>query len=163
MAEALLDVRREAKDRAYALLHTAAVQLLGGSGDEISAMASVSALLHNGFGFLWTGFYRLVTPALLRVGPYQGTVGCLEIPLGRGVCGTAAAEGRTIIVPDVRRFPGHIACDARSRSEIVVPVYSGSGALTAVLDIDSEHLATFDERDIEGLERLVTLFRDLSG
>jgi GAF domain-containing protein len=87
----------------------------------------------------------------------------LPPPREEGVCGTAAAEGRTIIVPDVRRFPGHIACDARSRSEIVVPVYSGSGALTAVLDIDSEHLATFDERDIEGLERLVTLFRDLSG
>jgi GAF domain-containing protein len=123
-------------------------------------MATMSCLLHQGFGHLWTGFYRVVEPgALLRVGPYQGNLGCLEIAFGRGVCGTAAAERRTVIVPDVERFPGHIACDARSRSEIVVPVTDASGVLIAVLDIDSEHPAAFDETDARWLERFVSLFR----
>ena len=92
---------------------------------------------------------------LLRVGPYQGTMGCLEIAFGRGVCGTAAAEGRTVVVEDVHAFPGHIACDGRSRSEIVVPVYDRGGALLAVFDVDSERLAAFDDADREGLERLL--------
>jgi GAF domain-containing protein len=122
-------------------------------------MATMSALIHHAFGHLWTGFYRVVEPGeLLRVGPYQGTLGCLEIRVGRGVCGTAAAEQRTVIVPDVQAFPGHITCDARSRSEIVVPVTGRSGALIAVLDIDSDQVATFDEEDRRGLERIVGWF-----
>lgn len=159
MAEVTLDLRGVPKAQAYADLeaHTAAV--LEGIDDPIAAMATMSALLHHGFGHLWTGFYRVVEPGrLLRVGPYQGTLGCLEIELGRGVCGAAAAERRTVVVPDVNTFPGHIVCDARSRSEIVVPVFDAGGDLTAVLDIDSAEPGTFDEEDREGLERLMRWF-----
>jgi len=131
---------------------------MGDTRDPVTAMATISALLHHGFGFLWTGFYRVVSPDLLRVGPYQGTLGCLEIRFGQGVCGTAAAERRMVIVPDVHQFPGHITCDARSRSEIVVPVFGDGSALVAVLDIDSEQANTFDRDDQAGLERLVGWF-----
>ena len=158
MAETLLDVRHEPKHRAYELVHAAFDEVMGDTDDPVTAMATMSALLHHGFGFLWTGFYRVVAPDLLRVGPYQGTLGCLEIALGRGVCGTAAAERQTVIVPDVNEFPGHITCDARSRSEIVVPVIGAAGELLAVLDIDSERTNTFDADDQVGLERLVSWF-----
>ena len=122
-------------------------------------VATLSALLHHGFGHLWTGFYRVVEPGrLLRVGPYQGSLGCLEIAFGRGVCGTAAAEQRTVLVEDVHAFPGHITCDARSRSEIVVPTFGPDGALIAVLDIDSDQPATFDETDQVELERMLQWF-----
>jgi len=94
----------------------------------------------------------------LRVGPYQGTLGCLEIAFGKGVCGTAAAEGRTVIVADVAAFPGHITCDGRSQSEIVVPVRDRRGNLIAVFDVDSEHRNTFDDVDKRGLERIVAWF-----
>jgi L-methionine (R)-S-oxide reductase len=123
-------------------------------------MATMSCLVHHAFGHLWTGFYRVVEPGrLLRVGPYQGPLGCLEIAFGKGVCGTAAAERRTVVVPDVERFPGHITCDSRARSEIVVPVFGADGSLCAVLDVDSEHPAAFDDEDAAGLERLVEWFR----
>ena len=107
--------------------------------------------------FFWCGFYVVdaAKPNELVVGPYQGTLGCLRIAFGRGVCGTAAAERRTVIVPDVEAFPGHIACDARSKSEIVVPVFDGSGALIAVLDVDAEDLAAFDETDAAALEAIL--------
>ena len=121
-------------------------------------MATVAAMLAAGFDhFFWTGFY-VVDPARrgeLVVGPYQGTLGCLRIAFGRGVCGTAAAERRTVIAPDVDAFPGHIACDSRSRSEIVVPVFDTVGALIAVLDVDSLEPASFDEDDAGGLEDIV--------
>lgn len=160
MAEITLDVRSLTKAEAYAELAQHIEAVLDGMTDEIAAMATMSCLLHHGFGHLWTGFYRVVEPGrLLRVGPYQGTLGCLEIAFGKGVCGTAAAERRTVVVPDVEQFPGHIACDGRSRSEIVVPVHGPDGALIAVLDIDSEHLATFDEEDGVALERLMGWFR----
>ena len=158
MTETLLDVRQEPKPRAYELVHAAFDQVMGETDDPVTAMATISALLHHGFGFLWTGFYRVVSPDLLRVGPYQGTLGCLEIRFGKGVCGTAATERRTVIVADVREFPGHITCDARSRSEIVVPVFGAGGELLAVLDIDSERANTFDADDRAGLERLVSWF-----
>lgn len=158
MAETLLDVRREPKPRAYELVHAAFDQVIGDIDDPVTAMATISALLHHGFGFLWTGFYRVVSPELLRVGPYQGTLGCLEISFGKGVCGTAATERRTVIVPEVNEFPGHITCDARSRSEIVVPVFGAGSELLAVLDIDSGHPNTFDADDQAGLERLVSWF-----
>ena len=126
--------------------------------DSIALMATINSVLANRFEtYFWTGFYRLVNGRLV-VGPYIGTVGCLQIEVGRGVCGTAAAERRTIIVPDVEKFPGHIACDARSRSEIVVPVFDTAGALLGVFDVDSEQLDAFDEDDREGLERIVRLF-----
>jgi L-methionine (R)-S-oxide reductase len=160
MAEVTLDVRSLPKADAYAELEENIQSVLAGIDDDIAAMATMSCLLHHGFGHLWTGFYRVVEPGrLLRVGPYQGTLGCLEIAFGRGVCGTAAAEGRTLVVADVERFPGHIACDGRSRSEIVVPVHGPDGALIAVLDVDSELLGTFDEVDQQALERLMTWFR----
>jgi GAF domain-containing protein len=157
MAESLIDVRGLEKPAAYAQVDAAIAALLEGMDDQIAAMATIASVLHHGFGFLWTGFYRVVSPRLLRVGPYQGTVGCLDIEIGRGVCGTAAAEARTIIVPDVDKFPGHIACDARSRSEIVVPVFDANG-LIAVLDIDSASLETFDRQDQDGLEEIVRRF-----
>ena len=158
MAETLLDVRHEPKARAYELVQEAFDQVMGDTSDIVTAMATMSALLHHGFGFLWTGFYRVVSPELLRVGPYQGTLGCLEIRFGKGVCGAAAAERRTVIVPDVDQFPGHITCDARSRSEIVVPVLGPGRELLGVLDIDSDQANTFDTDDQAGLERLMRWF-----
>jgi GAF domain-containing protein len=115
-------------------------------------------MIHHSLGHLWTGFYRVVAPDLLRVGPYQGSLGCLEIPFGKGVCGTAAAERRTIIVPDVSRYPGHITCDARAKSEVVVPVVDRAGTLIGVLDVDSDKRAAFDQLDADGLERIVRWF-----
>lgn len=158
MAEATLDLRHEPKERAYAQLHAFTIATLAGIDDDVAAMATMSALIHHSFAHLWTGFYRVVGPDLLRVGPYQGTLGCLEITFGRGVCGTAAAERRTLVVPDVDRFPGHITCDARSKSEIVVPVLDAKQQLIAVLDIDSSQRARFDDADARGLERIVRWF-----
>ena len=157
MAETTLDVRGLPKREAYAQLASQIDAILDGIGDEIAAMATISCVLHNGLGNLWTGFYRVVGPTLLRVGPYQGTLGCLEIAFGRGVCGTAAAERRTVIVEDVEKFPGHIACDSRSKSEIVVPVFDRKG-LIAVFDVDSETVGTFDEEDARALERILARF-----
>lgn len=159
MAEVTLDLRDVPRAEAYQTLATQLDAVLEGITDDVAAMATIAALLQHAFGHLWTGFYRLVSPDLLRVGPYQGTLGCLEISLGAGVCGTAAAQRRTVIVPDVTAFPGHITCDARSRSEIVVPVFDRSDSLLAVLDIDSEHVGAFDDEDRRGLERLVRWFR----
>jgi GAF domain-containing protein len=159
MAEVTLDLRGVPKADAYRQLDQHIRAVLQGVHDDVAAMATMSALIHHAFGHLWTGFYRVVDPgALLRVGPYQGTLGCLEIRVGRGVCGTAAAERRSVVVPDVQEFPGHITCDARSRSEIVVPVTGRSGALIAVLDIDSDQVATFDDADRQGLERILQWF-----
>ena len=158
MAEVVLDLRHEPKERAYAQLHAHFLAVMSGMDDDVAGMATLSSMLHNAFRFLWTGFYRVVGRDLLRVGPYQGTTGCLEIAFGRGVCGSSAAEARTIIVPDVERFPGHISCDARSKSEIVVPVFDPSKRLVAVLDIDSEQRARFDEQDAKGLEYIVRWF-----
>ena len=158
MAELTLDLRHEPKERAYAQLHAVMLNTLSGIHDDVAGMATLSALVHHAFGHLWTGFYRVVAPDRLLIGPYQGTLGCLEIQFGRGVCGTAAAERRTVIVPDVRRFPGHITCDARARSEIVVPVFDANRALIAVLDVDSAREARFDQQDANGLERMVRWF-----
>lgn len=158
MAETTLDVRGMGKREAYAQLEAQLAALLDGMDDEIAAMATISCVLHNGFGNLWTGFYRVVGPMLLRVGPYQGTLGCLEIAFGNGVCGAAAAEKRTVVVEDVEKFPGHIACDSRSRSEIVVPVVDRHGRLIAVLDVDSAEVGTFDDEDARALERIVGWF-----
>jgi L-methionine (R)-S-oxide reductase len=159
MAETTLDVRGLAKTEAYQALGEQFATVMDGIRDPVAGMATMSAMLHHGFGHLWTGFYRVVEPGrVLRVGPYQGTLGCLEIEFGRGVCGAAAAERRTVLVEDVHAFPGHITCDARSRSEIVVPTFDRSGALMAVLDIDSDQRGTFDEADRIGLERMLRWF-----
>ena len=159
MAEVTLDLRDVPRAEAYRTLETQLESVLAGIDDPIAGMATISALLHNGFGHLWTGFYRVVEPGrLLRVGAYQGTLGCLDIEFGKGVCGTAAARRETVIVADVHAFPGHITCDPRSRSEIVVPVVDGGGELIAVLDIDSDQPAAFADEDREGLESLLRWF-----
>lgn len=131
-----------------------------GLEDPIAAMASSACVLHQRLPWSsWTGFYRVVAPELLRVGPYQGPLGCLEIPFDRGVCGAAARERSTQLVPDVQAFPGHIACDAAARSEIVVPIFDPGGELIAVLDLDSHEPAAFDEMDREALERIAEILR----
>lgn len=159
MAEATPDLAGVAKPTAYAELLRHVDAALEGIDDDIAAMATVSSLVHHAMHQLWTGFYRVVVPGkLLRVGPYQGTLGCLEIEFGRGVCGTAAATGKTVIVEDVTAFPGHITCDARARSEIVVPVFDANRVLLGVFDIDSDQPAAFDARDREGLEAIVAWF-----
>ena len=116
-------------------------------------IANVCAAIHETMGFWWTGFYRVQNEELV-LGPFQGPVACMHIGFGKGVCGTAWKEQRTIIVPDVELFPGHIACSSLSRSEIVVPVFSKDRIIVAVLDIDSKELSTFDETDREYLERI---------
>jgi len=130
----------------------------GSTLDDIALMSTINSVLANRFPyFFWTGFYRVCGDRLV-VGPYIGTVGCLQIEFGKGVCGTAAQRRETIVVPDVNAFPGHIACDPNSKSEIVVPVFGPAGELIAVLDVDSDRLSAFDQEDARGLERIVKLF-----
>lgn len=143
------------KTEKYSALLPQVKSLCEGEDDMIAKMANVAALLHHEFGFWWTGFYRVVNDELL-LGPFQGPIACVHIAYGRGVCGTAWKERRTVVVPDVEEFPGHIACSSESRSEIVVPVYSGDDII-AVLDIDSRELATFDDIDAHYLEQVVAM------
>ena len=141
----------------YDLLLRQADALL--TGHRIADLANVSALLFSSLADInWAGFYLLEGDTLV-LGPFQGKAACVEIPCGKGVCGTAAKEDRTIAVPDVHRFPGHIACDSASRSEIVVPLHNG-GRVISVLDIDSPCLSRFAEADREGLEQLVKLLEE---
>lgn len=129
--------------------------LLEGEDDWIAAMATVACELHHAFDdYHWTGFYRAVSDELLVIGPYQGGHGCLRISFGQGVCGAAARTRQTQLVPDVARFPGHIACSSTTRSEIVVPVLRMNGQVLAVLDVDSDLPAAFDDTDRIFLERL---------
>ena len=144
----------------YEALVAAAEAVLAGIADPVTAMATVACLVKERLPQAsWVGFYRVVGRGLLRVGPYQGPLGCLEIPFDRGVCGAAAREQRTQLVADVHAFPGHIACDERARSEVVVPVFDAAGGLVAVLDLDSHLPAAFDEADARGLERLLARLR----
>ena len=154
MAENLL-IAEGGKAEKYALLYKQVAALVEGEKDEIANMANIAAMIHSTFGFWWTGFYRVVGEQLV-LGPFQGPLACSRIAYGRGVCGTAWREQATQVVPDVELFPGHIACSSLSRSEIVVPVWR-NGTVVAVLDIDSEHLATFDNEDKEWLEKIVEL------
>ena len=125
--------------------------------DLIANMANMSAMLHETFGFWWTGFYRVIPePVQLILGPFQGPVACTRIAFGKGVCGTAWERKGTVVVPDVHQFPGHIACSSASNSEIVVPVFRDE-EVVAVLDIDSTDFNTFDDTDKEWLERIVSL------
>jgi GAF domain-containing protein len=149
---------RSAKAESYERAAAAIAELVRGLDDPVAAMASCAAVLHESVERAsWTGFYRVVAPELLRIGPYQGPVGCLEIPFERGVCGAAARRRETVVVEDVHAFEGHIACDAAARSEIVVPVLDRTGRLRAVLDIDSHWPAAFDAVDARGLEAVVRL------
>ncbi len=159
MAETTLNLRDVPKPEAYRILEQHIESVLDGVKDEITAMATMSALIHHAFGFLWTGFYRVVEPGrLLRVGPYQGTLGCLEIAFGRGVCGAVAARREPALVPNVEAFPDHIVCDARAKSEVVIPVFDRAGMLVAVLDVDAAMVNAFDDDDVAGLTRIVAWF-----
>jgi len=136
----------------YAELRQRILAVAEGETDEIALMATLACEIHHADSrFDWTGFYRVVGPELLKIGPYQGGHGCLTIPFSRGVCGAAARTQETQLVPDVDAFPGHIACASSTRSEIVLPVCNGAGALIAVLDIDSDQPDAFDQRDADAL------------
>ncbi|MCE2828747.1 MAG: GAF domain-containing protein [Sphingomonadales bacterium] len=150
------------KSELYANLLSAADALTGGESDGIANMANISALLWQFLPDLnWAGFYRMVDDELV-LGPFQGKAACIRIPLDKGVCGAAAREAKTQRVDDVHAFPGHIACDADSRSELVVPVLRGS-AVIAVIDLDSPRPARFDEEDAQGIEALARLLADRIG
>lgn len=142
------------KEEKYKLLKQQIEALVAGEDDSVSVMANVSAAIHQEMGFFWTGFY-IVKGDELHLGPFQGSVACMHIPFGRGVCGTAWQRAETIVVPDVEQFPGHIACSSLSRSEIVVPIFNASREVVAVLDIDSRELNTFDDIDRDWLEQIV--------
>jgi L-methionine (R)-S-oxide reductase len=146
------------KAERYDALRVEIGSVLNGEANRVARMATVASMLATAFDtYLWTGFYVVdpERPRELVVGPYQGTLGCLRIRFGQGVCGAAAADSRTVVVADVDAFPGHIACDSRSRSEIVVPVLDARGELIAVLDVDSAEPAAFDAVDRVGLEAIV--------
>jgi GAF domain-containing protein len=151
------------KSAGYAQLDAALAALLAGEHDLIANLANTSALLFTTLPQLnWAGFYLLRSPDELVLGPFQGKPACVRIALGRGVCGTAAATRRTVLVPNVHEFPGHIACDSASNSEIVLPLITDNGELLGVLDLDSPVLERFDAIDQQGLERIVaTLMRSL--
>lgn len=141
----------------YERIYRQLEDLLAKTENPISRMSSISALLHQKMdGFFWTGFYLLSNGSLL-VGPYQGPLACLELERERGVCWAGINGNQSIIVPDVDKFPGHIACDSRARSEIVVPVRDHEGKVIGVLDVDSKNPDHFDEEDVKGLERIVSL------
>lgn len=140
----------------YEQTYKAVQSLLSNETDEIANMANVSAVIKDTFHFWWVGFYRVSGNELI-LGPFQGPLACTRIKKGKGVCGTSWAQESTIVVPDVEEFPGHIACSSESKSEIVVPVWNGK-EVSAVLDIDSEFLSTFDETDKVWLEKICALF-----
>ncbi|UYP67685.1 GAF domain-containing protein [Thalassobacter stenotrophicus] len=140
----------------YAMLHQTTAALTAGEDDLVALMATVACEVHHADDrFDWTGFYRVVAPELLKIGPYQGGHGCLVIPFSRGVCGAAARTETTQLVPDVDAFPGHIACASSTRSELVLPVYDNAGKLIAVFDIDSNQPDAFTAQDATELERLL--------
>lgn len=151
-----LNIATGSKAEKYEMLFPQIQAVVQAESDPIANMANVASMLHETFGFWWTGFYRVIGDQLV-LGPFQGPMACTRIRKGRGVCGTAWAEDRTQVVPDVDQFPGHIACSSASRSEIVVPMHA-NGEVVGVLDIDSEQLATFDETDQLWLEKVVALF-----
>lgn len=152
MSENLI-IKGDSKKELYENLLPQIKSLVEGETDMIANMANVSACLKDTFNFWWVGFYRVIVNELV-LGPFQGPLACTRIRKGKGVCGTAWQEARTVIVPDVDEFPGHIACSSLTKSEIVVPVFKND-EIVAVLDIDSEKLAAFDETDRENLEQLV--------
>lgn len=153
MAENLI-IEGDSKEAKYQTLLPQAHALIAGETDVVAALASLSSALAMTFDWLWTGFY-LVKGEQLVLGPFQGPIACTRIPHGRGVCGSAWAQNRTLLVEDVDAFPGHIACSSSARSEVVVPVRNAAGVVVAVLDIDSAQPASFDQTDADYLERIV--------
>lgn len=154
MSEQLI-ISGETKQERYEALLPQIKAVVEDEPDLIANMANVAAMLHETFGFWWTGFYRVEGQELV-LGPFQGPMACTRIKKGRGVCGTAWAKAQTQVVPDVDQFPGHIACSSASRSEIVVPIFK-EGEVIAVLDIDSAQLGTFDQTDRRYLEQVVEM------
>lgn len=155
-----LDIIEGTKEEKYEVLLPQIAAVIDGEPDIIANMANVASMLHETFDFLWTGFYRVIDGVLV-LGPFQGPLACVRIRKGRGVCGTAWAEDRTQVVPDVDQFPGHIACSSASRSEIVVPIHNDQNEVIGVLDIDSADLNTFDDTDALWLEKVAKLFHQL--
>ena len=154
MAEEL-NISGDTKEERYHTLFKQIKALTENEEDRIANMANIAAMIHETFGFWWTGFYRVLGEQLV-LGPFQGPLACSRINYGKGVCGTAWAQMKTIVVDDVEKFPGHIACSSASRSEIVVPVFD-NGRVTAVLDIDSDKTCTFDNTDRIWLEKISAL------
>lgn len=152
-----LEIISGTKAEKYEALYPQIEAVVNAEQDVIANMANTAAMIHETFGFWWTGFYRVID-GILVLGPFQGPLACTRIRKGKGVCGTAWAENRTQVVPDVDQFPGHIACSSASRSEIVVPLHNAAGEVTGVLDIDSADLNTFDEVDALWLEKVAKLF-----
>ncbi len=145
------------KDKRYGRLYEQIKGLLEGKDFSIAGMATIVAVLHHKMDyFFWTGFYLLEDGELI-VGPYQGPVACILLEKDKGVCWAGVNKGETIVVPDVHQFPGHIACDSRSNSEIVVPLKAADGSVYGVLDVDSSELASFDETDAKWLEKILNL------
>lgn len=161
MADADFDSLPALRPDRYRALAREVASVLDGETNRTARLATVASMLRQAFGarFFWCGFYMVdpLKPDELVVGPYQGTLGCLRIPFGKGVCGHVALTRRTEIVPDVHAFPGHIACDSASNSEIVVPVFEADGRLAGVLDIDSTTFDAFDGEDAVGLEAICAL------
>lgn len=156
MAETLLLPENAGKEETYIAIIPQIRAVISGVDDLVANLANVSAILKTAFNFYWVGFYRTTGPQILTLGPFQGPLACVSIPFSRGVCGAAARTGKTVLVPDVDAFPGHIACSSLSRSEIVVPlVYQGETRL--VLDVDSDKLNDFDETDQKYLEQIIDL------
>lgn len=151
-----LEIIKGTKAEMYECLFPQIKAVVESEADSIANMANVASMLHETFGFWWTGFYRVIDDVLV-LGPFQGPMACTRIRKGRGVCGTAWVEDKTQVVPDVDLFPGHIACSSASRSEIVVPLHK-EGKVIGVLDIDSAELNTFDDVDAMWLERVAALF-----
>ncbi|MCB0765971.1 MAG: GAF domain-containing protein [Flavobacteriales bacterium] len=160
MADVLILPETQERSTRFEALIPQLRALVGAEPDPVANMANVAAVLKEAFGWHWVGFYRVVGEELV-LGPFQGPLACTRITFGKGVCGTAWKEDRTVLVPDVDRFPGHIACSALSRSEIVVPIHDGTDRVVAVLDIDSVVLADFTDQDRKHLEEIGTLLDKL--
>jgi L-methionine (R)-S-oxide reductase len=158
MSEELLLPESGTREEIYAAILPQIEAVMGGVDDLIANLANIAAILKQAFNFHWVGFYRATAPGLLMLGPFQGPLACVTIPFDKGVCGAAARERRTVIVENVDKFPGHIACSSLSKSEIVVPLVSG-GETKLVLDIDSDMVGDFDSRDKDYLERIVALIQ----
>jgi L-methionine (R)-S-oxide reductase len=158
MTEALSIPDNLSREEIYRAILPQIAGVIDGIDDLVANLANISAILKEAFGFHWVGFYRTHAPQELILGPFQGPLACVKIPFSKGVCGAAARKGETIIVPDVNVFPGHIACSALTKSEIVVPLVH-EGKTELVLDVDSIHAADFDETDQHYLEQIVELIR----
>ena len=155
MREELYIPKVTTKEEVYMSLYPQLKALIGDESDQIANMANITSALKEAFDFFWIGFYRVVAERLV-LGPFQGPIACTSIAFGKGVCGSAWEEAKTIIVPDVDKFPGHIACSSQSRSEIVIPV-KYNNTVVAVLDVDSNQLNSFDETDLYWLEKICAL------